>query len=66
MFTSTDDTRASLEKVGYFTTGEVANTIYLAAQLDRPILLEGPAGAGKTEMALAITMASITRDMSIT
>ena len=58
MFTNTDDTRASLEKVGYFTTREVANTIYLAAQLDRPILLEGPAGAGKTEMALAIKRAT--------
>ena len=58
MFNSTDDTLASLEAVGYFTTREIANTIYLAGELNRPILLEGPAGAGKTEMALAIHRAT--------
>ena len=58
MFNSTDDTLASLEAVGYFTTREIANTIYLAGELHRPILLEGPAGAGKTEMALAIHRAT--------
>jgi len=58
MFNNTDDTLASLEGVGYFTTREIANTIYLAGELNRPILLEGPAGAGKTEMALAINRAT--------
>src|SRR6266511_5911370 len=58
MFSSTDDTLASLEEVGYFTTREIANTIYLAGELNRPILLAGPAGAGKTEMALAINRAT--------
>jgi MoxR-like ATPase len=58
MFNNTDDTLASLEEVGYFTTREIANTIYLAGELNRPILLEGPAGAGKTEMALAINRAT--------
>src|SRR6266540_6050024 len=58
MFNDTDDALASLEEVGYFTTREIANTIYLAGELSRPILLEGPAGAGKTEMALAINRAT--------
>jgi len=32
--------------------------VFLAARLHKPILLEGPAGAGKTEMAVAVHKAS--------
>ena len=48
----------ALAKVGYFTTHEIANTIYAAGDTNQPILLEGPAGAGKTEMALAVKRAT--------
>ena len=58
MFANTDDTLERLAKVGYFTTREIAQTIYLAGALNKPILLQGPAGAGKTEMALAIKRAT--------
>jgi MoxR-like ATPase len=58
MFIDTDDTLERLAQVGYFTTRETAQTIYLAGVLNKPILLEGPAGAGKTEMALAVKRAT--------
>ena len=58
MFENTEETLAALEKVGYFTTHEIANTIYAAGDTNQPILLEGPAGAGKTEMALAVRRAT--------
>jgi MoxR-like ATPase len=58
MFASTDETLDALQTVGYFTTYEIANTIYAAGSTNQPILLEGPAGAGKTEMALAIKRAT--------
>jgi MoxR-like ATPase len=35
---------------GFVTTGEVATTLYLAEQLGKPLLLEGPPGVGKTEI----------------
>jgi len=35
---------------GFVCTGEVATTLYLAEQLKKPVLLEGPPGVGKTEL----------------
>jgi len=35
---------------GFVCTGEVATTLYLAERLDKPVLLEGPPGVGKTEL----------------
>ena len=58
MFINEGDTLARLEGVGYFTDREIATAIYAAGKLQRPILLEGPAGAGKTEMALAVQRAT--------
>jgi MoxR-like ATPase len=37
-------------KHGFVCTGEVATTLYLSEQLDKPLLLEGPPGVGKTEL----------------
>jgi MoxR-like ATPase len=39
--------------VGYVCSRQIATTLYLAYHLDKPILVEGPAGVGKTEMAKA-------------
>jgi MoxR-like ATPase len=58
MFKSVEDTLEQLQRVNYFTDMETAAAIYLAGSLNRPILLEGPAGAGKTEMALAVMRAT--------
>jgi MoxR-like ATPase len=57
MYTSPDETLAALERVGYFTDQKTATTVYLAGRLHRPILLEGPAGAGKTELATSVSRA---------
>jgi MoxR-like ATPase len=52
-FDSREGVREGLKKVGYIATDRVANTVYLASQLAKPILVEGPAGVGKTELARA-------------
>ncbi len=36
---------------GFVCTGEVATTLFLAETLGKPLLLEGPPGVGKTEIA---------------
>lgn len=50
--------RAGLERARYLTTARVETVLYLALVLEKPLLIEGPAGAGKTEIAkvLATTL----------
>ncbi len=43
-----------LASVGYISTREIAMAIYLAYNLTKPILVEGPAGVGKTDLAQSI------------
>jgi AAA domain (dynein-related subfamily) len=57
MHSSPQETLAALERVGYFTDIKTATTVYLAGRIHRPIMLEGPAGAGKTELALSMARA---------
>src|SRR3984885_12053498 len=57
MYASPDETLAALESVGYFTDQKTATTVYLAGRLHRPVMLEGPAGAGKTELATSVSRA---------
>jgi MoxR-like ATPase len=57
MYESPDETLAALERVGYFTDQKTATTVYLAGRLHRPVMLEGPAGAGKTELATSVSRA---------
>jgi MoxR-like ATPase len=47
----------ALRGVGYFPSTELATSLRLAVALDRPLLLEGPAGVGKTELARAAAAA---------
>jgi len=49
-FASIKDIRRGFEKAGYICNQQIATTLYLAYQLDKPILVEGPAGVGKTEL----------------
>ena len=42
----------SFANQGYICTPEVANAVYLATQLTKPLLIEGPPGVGKTELAV--------------
>ncbi|MGN6606888.1 MAG: AAA family ATPase [Jatrophihabitans sp.] len=58
MFASPDDVARELGSVGYLTDTATATTVYLAATLERPLLVEGPAGVGKTELAKAVAVAT--------
>ena len=40
-----------LNEQGYITDDAVAMSLYLSIQLSKPLLVEGPAGVGKTEIA---------------
>ena len=51
MLTSIADTMAALEAHGYIAERELATSVFLARRLQRPLLLEGEAGVGKTELA---------------
>ena len=55
---SQDVVRAGLARARYLTTPRVETVLYLALVLEKPLLIEGPAGAGKTEIAkvLATTL----------
>jgi MoxR-like ATPase len=51
---SVDDVSTGLRSVGYLPGQSTALVSYLAAKLGKPILVEGPAGVGKTELAKAL------------
>src|SRR5688572_4247177 len=51
---SVDDVDAGLRSVGYLPGESTALVSYLAVRLGKPVLVEGPAGVGKTELAKAI------------
>src|ERR671930_1772250 len=52
--TSVDDVATGLRSVGYLPGESTALVSYLATKLGKPILVEGPAGVGKTELAKAL------------
>ncbi|MER5202653.1 MoxR family ATPase [Streptomyces sp. NPDC002825] len=54
-FASVDDVAERLATTGYLASPAVATTVFLADRLGKPLLVEGPAGVGKTELAKAVT-----------
>lgn len=54
MQTSPLNLAKELDKEGYLIDQEAATTLFLALALEKPCLIEGPAGVGKTQLALAL------------
>ncbi len=54
-FASIDGVVQALRSVGYFADRRLATAVYLALTLERPLLLEGEPGVGKTELAKALS-----------
>ncbi|MEZ0577174.1 AAA family ATPase [Nocardioides sp. MH1] len=57
-FESPTQAAALLTEAGYLADHATATTTYLAGALEKPLLLEGPAGVGKTELAKAVSRAT--------
>lgn len=57
-FESTKSVKDELSRQKYLATDEIATIVYLAQKLGKPLLVEGPAGVGKTELSKAIAGAT--------
>jgi MoxR-like ATPase len=53
-FESVPEVRDGLKKVDYLADEGIAGVVYLADRLQKPVLIEGPAGTGKTQLAKSV------------
>jgi len=58
LFASAAEVGKRLGEVGYLADPATATTVFLADRLGKPLLVEGPAGVGKTELAKAVAAAT--------
>jgi MoxR-like ATPase len=58
VFSSLSELEEKLRASGYIADSIATSTIYVAARIHKPLLLEGPAGSGKTELAYAVAGAA--------
>lgn len=57
-FADVADVKERLKKTGYLASDAVATAVFLADRLGKPLLVEGPAGVGKTELAKAVAQSA--------
>src|SRR5260370_33262167 len=57
MFSSIQDVIDQFAKHNYITSKRIATVVYLASHLKKPILVEGPAGVGKTDLGKVLALA---------
>jgi MoxR-like ATPase len=60
MFSSFEELTEGLRHSGYIVDSVTTTAVYLAVTLHKPVLLEGPAGSGKTQLAYAVAAAANT------
>jgi MoxR-like ATPase len=58
VFESVEDVTGRLGAQGYICGKNIATVVYLATRLEKPVLVEGPAGVGKTELAKVVAAAT--------
>ena len=60
-FKSTDEVTERLRSTDYLADNQISSAVFLASKLQKPVLVEGPAGVGKTELAKATAEATDAR-----
>ena len=58
MFESVEDVQKQLNAQSYICDKNIATVVFLASKLEKPVLVEGPAGVGKTELAKVVSAAT--------